>query len=419
MTYVLASPRPAIVRAANRGDTRGILLYGTGSTRMPGLGRSLVESSLGLPAEVPTVVWDFLSIALAVFATDRFVVRDSAPDRWTRIITLDVEIADPEPWQSEIPAIASLLRFLTGDIWHIQLLPNGARPPKTRRRELRHDCASLFSGGLDSLVGALDLKVEGRLPLLVSQATPKEGEIQSRLASAIGLDGSRFVGKANERFSGPYEHSQRARSILFIAYGVLAAAALAASQGNRDVELVIPENGLISLNPPLTRRRLGSLSTRTTHPFFLHSLQEVFKNVGIAVRMVNPYHFVTKGEMLVNCAATDLKKLAPISYSCGKGKRINMQCGRCLPCLIRRAAFHSSGIADRTEYYADDLTQEASSDDVHAARMGSLLSKSDVERRVTLSGPLPNDKLIYDQFVNVAARGLAELGDFLASFKWQ
>ena len=36
-----------------------------------------------------------------------------------------------------------------------------------------------------------------------------------------------------------------------------------------DVTLYMCENGFISINPPLTDARLGSLSTRTTHPVYL------------------------------------------------------------------------------------------------------------------------------------------------------
>ena len=62
--------------------------------------------------------------------------------------------------------------------------------------------------------------------------------------------------------------SQRARSLIFIAYGVLAATTLKQYHAGGSVTLYVCENGFISINPPLTEMRLGSLSTRTTHPVF-------------------------------------------------------------------------------------------------------------------------------------------------------
>jgi hypothetical protein len=48
-----------------------------------------------------------------------------------------------------------------------------------------------------------------------------------------------------------------------------------------------------------------------------------------------------------------------------------MHCGRCVPCLIRRAAFLEWGIADRTSYRFSDLSRVAAApedfDDVWSA----------------------------------------------------
>ncbi|MBR7552326.1 hypothetical protein KC220_27670, partial [Mycobacterium tuberculosis] len=75
-------------------------------------------------------------------------------------------------------------------------------------------------------------------------------------------------------------------------------------------------------NPPLTARRIGSLSTRTTHPYFLGRLNELFINIGLPVKLLNPYQFKTKGEMIAECQnQTLLQKVAANTVSCGKWKR--------------------------------------------------------------------------------------------------
>jgi hypothetical protein len=360
-----------------------------------------------------------LSFALAVFAADRFVLRDKEPDRWTRSITLRVELVDPLPWNAEAPRLASLLRFLTGDIWHLEFIANGNRPPNSMGLPRTNDSVCLFSGGLDSLIGAIDLKAQKRNPLLVSQATPKEGSIQNLLASEIGCEDQRFIGKAIERFRSPYEPSQRSRSLLFLAYAAVCGGSLSLARGGGDIDLFIPENGLISLNPPLTLRRIGSLSTRTTHPYFITSLQRILQNVGIPVRLINPYGFTTKGEMLKNCANAKIGNLASMSYSCGKGKRLNMQCGRCVPCLIRRAAFRKAGLKDSTCYWSTDLSEEAKWDDVYSARMATTLNAREIEHRIAISGPLPHDRKAYQSYIDVGVRGVAELKALFATVKWR
>ena len=109
--------------------------------------------------------------------------------------------------------------------------------------------------------------------------------------------------------------------------------------------LKVPENGLIALNVPLDRLRLGALSTRTTHPFYIARWNEMLAALGIAGRIENPYWDKTKGEMVAGCVNPSLlAKLAPSSLSCSspsKGrwtKQPQGHCGFCLPCLIRRAS---------------------------------------------------------------------------------
>ena len=42
----------------------------------------------------------------------------------------------------------------------------------------------------------------------------------------------------------------------------------------KKIDILVPENGVISINVPLTVRRVGTLSTRTTHPYFIQEIQK-------------------------------------------------------------------------------------------------------------------------------------------------
>ena len=115
--------------------------------------------------------------------------------------------------------------------------------------------------------------------------------LTDRLISHYGQEKVRRWG-FRIQFEAP-ELSLRSRSLLFIGLGVAAAAVW-----GQDLPLHIPENGWISLNPPLTSNRLGSYSTRTTHPYFISGLKNFLASVGINQDLVNPFQFETKGEML-------------------------------------------------------------------------------------------------------------------------
>ena len=413
ITHVLASSKKKHAAAARAKGHVGLALYHIGRTTLAGVGHTLPHSVRKLPHPPTIRAWDFLSLALAVYGADRLVLRGNSPDGWTRVIALDVEVVDPAPWQAQAMQLAEALRFLSGDIWYVKFQAGGRPPPDFPPSLTDRDCACLFSGGLDSLIGAIDLIGTNRRPLLVSQASPKEGPVQQYLAHQIGLSNYRFEGRAIERAEPPYEPSSRARSMLFFAYGALAADGLGG-------ELIVPENGLISINPPLTRRRIGSLSTRTTHPHFVDSLQSIFDKVDLKVKINTPYSYKTKGEMLRQCADQALiARLAAPSYSCGKGKRLNKHCGRCLPCLIRRASFYAAGMSDATKYASDDLSLEATNDDVFAARYAVAgLPKRNFARWAAEAGPLPSDPKRHAGHVDVVKRGMNELKDFLATVKW-
>jgi hypothetical protein len=112
----------------------------------------------------------------------------------------------------------------------------------------------------------------------------------------------------------------------------------------------MPENGLISLNIALHSGRTGSFSTKTTHPKYISGIQGIWDATGIHSRIVSGYRFKTKGEMVSECLnPTLLLELIGSSTSCGKfGRYARQHCGRCVPCMVRRAAFLRAGIEDST-----------------------------------------------------------------------
>jgi 7-cyano-7-deazaguanine synthase in queuosine biosynthesis len=364
-------------------------------------------------------VWDFTSIALAVTAADHAATRASSPDGWTRAIELDVHLREPAPWVAQRSRLESMLRFLTGDFWTLHMLPGGEAPPiaKTVRR-YDADSVCLLSGGMDSLVGAIDLLASGRKPLLVSQLVRGDAETQRSFASALGRADAHLQLKSTVATPGELEISSRARSLVFFAFAALAATALRTDPHTR-IEIVVPENGFISLNVPLGPGRIGSQSTKTTHPAYVADVQALWDAVGIQAVLSFPYRYKTKGEILRDCAdATLLTKLLGQSSSCGKASRIHMHCGQCLPCMVRRAAFLRIGLRDTTVggYRTQQLAQSGSRDVGAAA--SAFLRYKDVGIRRFVGGHLsfagPGQRQDYE---GVVARGLEEIGNLLHAFR--
>ncbi|HWB17388.1 MAG TPA: Qat anti-phage system QueC-like protein QatC [Vicinamibacterales bacterium] len=337
-----------------------------------GLGQiidQLIERGV-VPSETAA---DLGILAATVTAADTRISRSAdAQDGWTREIDIYLPVAQVTQWEALAPLLERTLKFLTGDHWRlffrerdrkyktlIQIPRTLIRPPFTS--------VCLFSGGLDSFIGAIDLFAGDERPILVSHygdvSTSSQERCAERIAKMYGDMRPRHV-RANVRFDrNDFAHEMgeefttRGRSFLFFAL-----AALAASGLNRDSIIYVPENGLISLNVPLDRLRVGAWSTRTTHPFYMARWQEILDGLGIAARLENPYRFKTKGEMLAECRNQDIvRKHAADTISCSSPAKARWlgiplgHCGFCVPCLIRRSAIASAFGKDPTTYTIPDL----------------------------------------------------------------
>lgn len=362
--------------------------------------------------------WDLLSIALSIITADFSVLRDDSADGWTREIELDVAVSDPAFWNTMADEFRQALAFLTTDRWKLRFHDGGVFPaPPKKISVLKEECVVLLSGGLDSLVGAVDLTRDGLKPVAVSQNVRGDGLKQRDFAQEIGL--TKHL-QLNHVATSPtvQETSQRARSLIFLTFGVVVATSLEKYAKGNTAPLYVCENGFIAINPPLTGSRLGSLSTRTAHPVFLTRFQKILDAASLNVKIENPYAQKTKGEMLIECKdQIFLQTEAAHSTSCGRFQRFNYRhCGRCVPCQVRRAAFVAwDAKRDTTDYVYEPLGKDdedhASFDDVRSVAIALASVKADgLDRWLghTLSPPDIGDR---NGVRGMLDRGLNELGE--------
>jgi hypothetical protein len=389
------------------------------------IGHKVLDIAFRLMARPSTAAMDFVAIAMAVTAADTFVSRDDAPNGWSRSFEIVIPLANPGNWQSLKPLLERTLQFLSSDTWRFEFVDGGIRPPLTseikRKRNIvdlsKVDCVALFSGGLDSAIGAIDLLNDGKRPLLVSHAPRGDAERQEAVAALLPSTCERLSVNAYPIWDGVYEDSTRTRSFQFLALGALAAQSIANYRGSPSVDLHVCENGLIALNPPLTPRRMGSHSTKTAHPYFFQGVRELLSALEMPVQISNPYRYTTKGEMVArHYDRPKFEAFAAETVSCGKWKRKNEQCGRCVPCLIRRASLYAGNVSDETVYRYPDLgvvmADEDGRDDLIAVQ-SALIRGGAAERWVLQAGPLPENSADRSLYFDVAKRGMAELESYL------
>ena len=355
---------------------------------------------------------DLAILAATVTAADTRISRATdSQDNWTREIDLYVPVQEPALWQKQFALIERMLNFLTGDLWYLSFRERDPRYAKLLKKPDEFalpavDSVCLFSGGLDSFVGAIDLLAHNAKPIFVSHywdaSTSSQKLCAQRIGSVYGDIEPRHV-RAHVGFpddlvkgSAP-EKTTRGRSFLFLGLAALAASGLVSPV------IYIPENGLISLNVPLDPLRVGAWSTRTTHPFYLTRWQELLDCIGISATIANPYRFKTKGEMLASCTNKALvQKYMAETISCSSVTKARWKglppghCGYCTPCLIRRAAIQAAFKSDPTPYTLQNLSAKPL--DAHSAEsehirsfqlMGRRLSKSPGIEEILIHKPGP------------------------------
>jgi hypothetical protein len=321
------------------------------------------------------------------------------------------------------------LNFLTGDSWTIKTRAAALNLGLAAKwdRPWQPQAVALFSGGLDSLAGAIDLLEAGRRVLLLShhdygQLAGAQQALAGSLAAHYGPDAAQHL-NLRVQFPEAPELTLRSRSLLFLALGLTAAGAF-----GPNIPLIIPENGWVSLNPPLTPNRLGSCTTRTTHPYFLEQIIRLWRDAGLSHPLINPYRHLPKGALLARCANPQLlERLARSSTSCARpvASRWRRQgpgeCGYCYPCLLRRAALHRLG-RDRGEDYLLDAPAAAGTlgHRVRGRDLRALLlalktweeAPHEMEARVHWGEPGPDFPRQYAETRQLLASGFGEIGRF-------
>lgn len=387
-----------------------------------------------------TNVHDLLHFAIGVYTVDQGISRDiHGFQQWSRHIRLFVPVSTVTGWTKCKKEIEDMLSFLSGDKWEISFRKKAGEQKKL---ELPSDknpngikSVSLFSGGMDSFIGAIDLLEDNKKVHFVSHyKRGTEGNVQPILYEALkgkygesAFNFTRFwVQPTQKNKSLSKERSSRARSFLFLCLGISIANSL-----EQNVEFIVPENGLISLNVPLTGARLSSHSTRTTHPYYLGLFKKIMIVLDIKNPIRNPYQFLTKGEMAKNCKDTTfLKKWNKTTVSCShpdnsrrkKGSKPGIQCGYCVPCIIRQAAEKINKL-EGTEYVQDIIKTPPSQtkktgSDMRAFKLAleGMNGKSDqsVMFDVLSSGPIPFDnENELNEYIKVYKRGMNEVKNFL------
>lgn len=331
---------------------------------------------------LPPRILDLLEIASYVFAADRRIFRGPKDaveyHAWSRVIDFHIRVRDHKFWTQPTVtrALSDALTFMTGDAeYTFHFEPGHSTPPTGLfdRSGFSLDLGgtgvvvTLFSGGLDSLCGALDLLASGdsKVVLVSHQSQPGTTRTQRALAQALQQRYPRrafhYSFECTLRDVRAREETQRTRSFLYtsLAYAI-------ASAYNQN-GFSVYENGVTSINLHRREDLVNARASRTTHPQTMAKIAALLSLIGETEFKIDlPYMFKTKAE-IVEKLESHAPELISSAVSCSRTFDVEGQathCGRCFQCIDRRIAAYSVGAEklDHRGLYTYDIIADPIND---------------------------------------------------------
>lgn len=329
-----------------------------------------------LNRDIPSRLIDLIEIAAMVYIADQIAHRGAYDVElmgacWRRQLRFEIPVRDQAFWSSPgvSDALVELLSFLSEDEYTFVFRQFCSPPALDRYLDFgdEHGGAPaesvvLFSGGLDSLGGVVERVVGSReRSILVShESSPK---LRTRLRALRGMIDAAAGDAAphhvtvtvNKEDMAERDYTQRSRSFLYAAL----ATAVARMAGLDAIRFF--ENGVVSLNLPLSPQIIGARATRTTHPKVLSAMRRLFSLVTEApFDVTNDFIWLTKSEVVQAIVAAGHGAMIPLSTSCTHTWEMRTEhphCGTCSQCIDRRFAVLAGGAGEfeRAETYRCDL----------------------------------------------------------------
>ncbi|MBA3518414.1 MAG: hypothetical protein H0T75_12405, partial [Rhizobiales bacterium] len=337
----------------------------------------LEDISRAMVRPIPDRIADLTEIAAYVYCADQGTSRGGPADvgmgaRWRRRFRFVIPVRDPDHWSGRavVELLHSTLSFLSDDEYEFEFEQASSPPPfqdylafgEDDPAAFGTDRVVLFSGGLDSLSGAIEelSAKRTRIALVSHRSSPKVHDHQKRLVRALK---HRFPKRilhvpillTRQRGLPVREFTQRTRSFLYSALGCAVGHLL----GNNSVRFY--ENGVVSINLPISEQVVGARATRTTHPLVLDLFRRFFSAaLGASIFLDNPFIWRTKSEVVRAIVVSGCGDLIRETVSCTRvheATKLHTHCGCCSQCLDRRFGVlaAAAGEHDPVEMYRIEL----------------------------------------------------------------
>jgi len=334
----------------------------------------------------PPRIKDLLEIAGYIYAADRMTKRGNPSQveyhSWSREFQFFIKVRDHKFWNKKSIAknLSKLLTFVSGDLsYNFTFLEGGKDAGQGNifdnenisLDKKENTAIALFSGGLDSLSGALELLNTTDLNLILISHQSNNFMVTKIQKDIFNLLDKDFPGRL-QRFpftcslhgERAVEETQRTRIFLYtvIAYSLMSLA--------DEKSIYVFENGITSINFPKRQDMMNARSSRTTHPQTIYLLEQFFTSISSTpVKVSHPFFTFTKTDVFEK-----IKKYGKLNYlnstiTCTKTFNVSkkespaVHCGECSQCIDRRFASFSSSVENYDVIYDTDILKDAMKSD--------------------------------------------------------
>ena len=298
--------------------------------KLEDIGKRLVKN-------VPDLLVDLVEIAAYVYCADQATSRGGGAQAgmgsdWRRSFRFVIPVREPDHWTNPkvLQPLGDALSFLSEDDYTFEFEKATSPVRADNYLELSDESGAfkadevvLFSGGLDSLSGAIEELSAGakNVALVSHRSSPKIFERQKRLVAELKrLFKKRLIHipvvVTRQEPRQAQEHTQRSRSFLYAAL----ACVIARLFGKTRIRFF--ENGVVSINLPISEQVVGARATRTTHPLVLELFRKFFSSaVAKSIEIENPFIWKTKADVLRSIVDHRCGPLIKDTVSCTRTTR--------------------------------------------------------------------------------------------------
>jgi hypothetical protein len=348
---------------------------------------------------VPDEFHDLMEIAAYVYCADQATSRgrkdvDGFGEHWRRRFEFKIPVRVPDFWnQTGVQELLTgTLGFLSEDDYAFEFVQANNPPPIQEyfTNLLPGGPAEdmegvvLFSGGLDSLAGAVEESIgdKRRVMLVTHKPTDKLNNVHRRINKLLADRADKFSPhhlyvRAYKDSNLNKDYTQRTRSFLYACVG-----ATVSRMMGFDL-LRFYENGIVSLNLPVCAQVVGSRATRTTHPAVLAGFQKLFTVLaGGQFRVQNRFIWDTKADVVRRLLKYGCGDLIGASISCAHVFTYSNEhphCGTCSQCIDRRIGVIAAGAEalDPAGGYKSDVFTGHRPKQEHRMMVGTYINRAD------------------------------------------